>query len=322
MITVPWTWAIAYRRFKQGVLIRFGRSRAVGLGTFIRLSADGTVLTVGYLIGTIPGVVVAASALVAGVVSEAVYAGVRARPVVERQLKKATPIEETLTPRWFVDFYTPLALTSLLRLLAEPLTSAALSRMPRALDSLAVWSIVTGFVFVLRSFGMAYSEVVIALLDEPRSSRILRRFMAILTVAATLLLLVVAGTPLAMVWFERVSGLRIDLAVLSRRGLWVALLMPAMAVLQSWYQGLIVHSRRTRGITEAVVIYLVTSGAVLLGGVLWGRITGLYVGLAAVSLGRLMQTVWLWYRSRPAVESVEERDEAAAAFRRADIATP
>jgi hypothetical protein len=190
------------------------------------------------------------------------------------------------------------------------------------LDSLAVWSIVTGFVFVLRSFGMAYSEVVIALLDEPRSSRILRRFMAILTVAATLLLLVVAGTPLAMVWFERVSGLRIDLAVLSRRGLWVALLMPAMAVLQSWYQGLIVHSRRTRGITEAVVIYLVTSGAVLLGGVLWGRITGLYVGLAAVSLGRLMQTVWLWYRSRPAVESVEERDEAAAAFRRADIATP
>jgi hypothetical protein len=322
MITVPWTWAIAYRRFKQGVLIRFGRSRAVGLGSFVRLSADGVVLAAGYMIGTMPGVVVAASALIAGVMSEAAYAGLRARPVVEHQLKKAPSVEDPLTARSFVDFYIPLAMTSLFRLLAEPLSSAALSRMLRALDSLAVWSIVTGFVFLLRSFGVSFSEVVIALLDEPRSSRTLRRFMTLLAVAVTLLLLVVAATPLATVWFERVTGLRADLAVLSRRGLWVAVLMPAVAVLQSWYQGLIVHSRRTRGITEAVVIYLLTNVAVLWGGVLWNRMAGLYVGLAAVSLGRLMQTVWLWYRSRPAMESVEDQDEATAALRRADVTAP
>jgi hypothetical protein len=29
-IMLPWTWSIAYRRFNQGTLIRFGRSRAVG----------------------------------------------------------------------------------------------------------------------------------------------------------------------------------------------------------------------------------------------------------------------------------------------------
>jgi len=322
MITVPWTWAIAYRRFKQGVLIRFGHSRAVGLGTFVRLGADGLVLTVGYLVGTIPGVVVAASALVAGVMSEAVYAGLRARPVVDGQLKESAPVEEPLTIWSFVDFYTPLGMTALLRLLAEPLSSAALSRMPRALDSLAVWSVVTGFVFLLRSVGVAYSEVVIALLDEPRSSRALRRFMIILTTVVIVLPLIVAATPLAMVWFERVSGLRPDLAMLSRRGLWLALLMPAVAVLQSWYQGLIVHSRRTRGITEAVVIHLIMSGLVLWGGVLWGRTTGLYVGLAAVSVGRLVQTGWLWYRSRPAERLIEKRDDAVAAFERADIATP
>ncbi len=308
MVTVPWTWAIAYRRFKQGLLIRFGHSRTVGLGTFVRLTADGAVLVVGYLVGTIPGVVVAASALVAGVMSEAIYAGLRARAVVRGELREARPVEEPLTLHSFIDFYTPLAMTSLLRLLAEPLSSAALSRMPRALDSLAVWSVVTGFVFLLRSFGVAYNEVVIALLDEPRSSQALRRFMVVLTVVVTVVLLVVTGTPLATVWFERVTGLRSELAVLSGRGLWVAALMPGIAVLQSWYQGVIVHSRRTRGVTEAVVIYLVTSGAVLWSGVVWNRVAGLYVGLAAVSLGRLMQTAWLWYRSRPAVESVEEED--------------
>ena len=61
MIMLPWTWAIAYRRFNQGVLIRFGHSRAVGVGTVIRLISDGAVLLTGYLVGVLPGVVVATS---------------------------------------------------------------------------------------------------------------------------------------------------------------------------------------------------------------------------------------------------------------------
>jgi hypothetical protein len=40
MIMTPWTLAIAYRRFHQGMLIRFGHSRSVGTGTIIRLFAD------------------------------------------------------------------------------------------------------------------------------------------------------------------------------------------------------------------------------------------------------------------------------------------
>ncbi len=319
MILVPWTWAIGYRRFKQGVLIRFGHSRSVGLGTFVRLTADGLVLAAGYVIGTVPGAVVAASALTAGVVSETLFAGLRARRVVREEVRAAPAVEEQLTLRSFIGFYTPLAMTSVLRLLAEPLSSAALSRMPRALDSLAVWSIVTGFVFMLRSFGMAYSEVVIALLDEPRSVRPLRRFMVTLSVLVTLLLLVVVATPLSMIWLGRISGLRAELAVFSRRGLWIALLMPGINVLQSWYQGLLVHSRRTRGITEAVAIFLLIGSALLVAGAVWHEVPGLYVALAAISVGRLVQTVWLWYRSRSAMESLERADEGGARLHAADV---
>ncbi len=46
IIMTPWTWAIAHRRFNQGVLIRFGRSRAVTWGTLIRLAADVSVLLI------------------------------------------------------------------------------------------------------------------------------------------------------------------------------------------------------------------------------------------------------------------------------------
>jgi hypothetical protein len=309
MIMTPWTWSIAYRRFNQGVLIRFGHSRAVGLGTMVRLSADGLVLTIGYLIGTIPGIVVATSAIAAGVISEAAYAWLRVRPVLRGPLGQATPAEESLTFRALVEFYTPLAMTSLLNMLVQPMISAALSRMPNALESLAVWPVVSGFVFLMRSMSYAYNEVVITLLDEPRAARNLRRFAISLAVLTTALLLIIATTSLAPFWFGRVSALSSQLVALACTGLWVVLPLPGLNALQSWYQGAIVHSHRTRGITEAVVFFLLTSSAILWAGVGWGQMTGLYVGLVAFGAGMLVQTAWLWRRSRPAMRTVQVRDE-------------
>ena len=55
------------------------------------------------------------------------------RPVLRNELAAAPPVEPALTYRAFFAFYIPLVLTSLLTLLATPIGSAALSRMPRAL---------------------------------------------------------------------------------------------------------------------------------------------------------------------------------------------
>jgi hypothetical protein len=204
-------------------------------------------------------------------------------------------------------------MTSLLFLIVQPMGSAALSRMPNALASLAVWPVIAGVSFLTRSAGIAYNEVVVALLDEPGSVRSLRRFMWLLATATTAFLLLVAATPLAGLWFERFSGLTPELANLARGGLWLVLPMPALSVLQSWYQGAILHSRRTGGITEAVVIYLVTSIALLWAGVTWGRVAGLYVGLGVFTLSSLAQTAWLWHRSRPSLQAVQTRDAQPAA---------
>lgn len=308
MIMTPWTWSIAYRRFNQGVLIRFGHSRTVGIGTVVRLCADGLVLAAGYLIGSIPGIVVATSAVAAGVMSEATYVGFVTRPVLRNELKLAKPVKQPLTLRSFLDFYIPLAMTSLLTLLANPIGSAALSRMPDALASLAVWPVLTGLIFMLRSLGIAYNEVVVALLDEPRSSQNLRRFTALLSSATTAALLLLVATPLSSLWFVQVSALSPHLADLAQKAIWIALPLPALSVMQSWFQGAILHGRRTRGITESVVIYLLTSGVVLGIGVLWGQTTGVYIGLAALGISILAQTAWLWYRSQPVMNRIAARD--------------
>lgn len=308
VIMLPWTWSIAYRRFHQGVLIRFNRSRTVSVGTFVRLAADLVVLLAGYTIGTIPGIVVATGAVAAGVVSEAVYIGIVVRPVLRKDLRQERPTGENLTMRSFLSFYIPLVMTSLLSLLIQPMGSAALGRMPLALVSLAAWPVVNGLVFMLRSLGIAYNEVVVALLDEPGSSHNLRRFCRDMAAFTTGLLLVVAATPLAEFWFLYISGLSPDLAALAKNALWLALPIPGLTFLQSWFQGALLHSRQTRYITESVVIFLALAAALLVGGVVWGRIPGLVVVMGAFVTSTAAQTAWLWLRSRGAIQKAFQRD--------------
>jgi len=314
MLMLPWTWSIAYRRFHQGMLIRFGHSRAVSNGTLIRLAADISVLSIAYALHSIPGTIVAGCVIAAGVISEAIYVGIVARPVIQHELKPAPPAEVSLTLRAFIAFYFPLVMTSLISLLVQPIGTAALSRMPQPIESLATWSVVSGLIFMFRSFGIAYNEVVVALLDEPRSTQKLWRFSFILILITTLAWFVIIATPLSRFWFETVSALPTSLLGLAKLSIWLALPMPALAVLQSWYQGVILHSYRTNAITEAVVVYLLFTILTLLIGVRYGKMTGLYVGMISFMLSTIIQTVWLWLRSQHALHAVRQRDELEISF--------
>jgi len=298
MIALPWTWAIGYRRFNQGVLIRFGHSIAVGIGTGIRLTADAAVVAIGYFLATVPGTTIASSALIAGVMAEAAYVALRVRPVVRRHLKPAVAAGDPLTTIAFLRFYVPLSLTSVIFLGVRPILTAAISRMPDPLESLAAWPVVSGLVFLFRSVGVAYNEVVIAHVDSTGSTHALRRFTAGLAVATTGGILLIAATPLSRIWFQTITGLPEDLVRFAGGALWFAALLPMASALQSWFQGVVLHSRRTRCVTEAVLLYLVVITAILWTGIAWGRVRGIYVGLVAMTAAEIARTAWLAWRSR------------------------
>ena len=304
-IMTPWTWAIAYRRFNQGVMIRFGHSDAVGVGTLVRLSTDAIVLAVGYLLGGLPGVAVGAAAQAMGVTTEAIYTGLRMRPVLHNEVRLA-PILEVLTWRRFASFYVPLALTTLLTLLWQPIGSAALSRMNLALASLASWQVLAGLTFMLRSPGTAYNEVVVAMLDRPGTYAALRRFTTRLFLVAGALHLIMAATPLARLWFSKVSALPPDLTTLAATGFWLALPLAPITVLQSYFQGAILHGKQTRAIPESVVVFFLTVSILLGAGLLWGQaVPGLYLAMGAFVCANLMQTGWLYVRSKKILTNLE-----------------
>ncbi len=302
-VMTPWTWAIADRRFHQGVLIREGRSRAVGLGTAARLVVTSAILGTGLLLRG-PGIVVAGAAIASSVVAEMIVVRIAVAPVLPGVLAR-NPETPPLTTRSMLAFYLPLAMTPLLTLLMQPIGSAALGRMPEALACLAAWPALNSLVFLIRSSGFAFNEVVVRHAGDPRVAPGLRSFTVLLSWATGLVLVLIAVTPLSRLYFHNGTGLSEELTSMSVSALWFALLLPPAAVLQNYYQGLLTHARETRAVTEAVFLHLITTAALLQGGVIAGRWNGLLVVVVAYSVGSLVQVWWLRRRALRAMKAVD-----------------
>lgn len=302
-IAVPWTWSIAYRRFNQGVMIRHGMTRTVGIGTGVRLAATASALALCVFLGlgksaAFPGVAAGVLAIIVGVMAEAIFIGITKRAVVAEHFDPAKTVTGAVQPQKFFAFYIPLALTSLLGLLTQPLGSAAISRMPRALESLAAWPIVIGILFVLRAGATAYKEVVVALLDRPGAARTLWRFTLILAAGSATVTILVAFTPLADLVLVKLFGLRPELATLASQGLRWGVVLPFAGAMQNFYMGVLVHRHETRAVTESMAIFLIAAATVLVAGVTYGRIPGLVVGYLAFSVANLLQLSWVWRAAR------------------------
>ncbi len=184
-----------------------------------------------------------------------------------------------------LDFYIPLSLTQLLMLVANPIGSAAMSRMPLAIESLAAWPTVGAVRYITGGFGGAYNEVMVALVERERSYRPLRLFAVGLGVFSTAILAVLTIPGVSHAIFARLMDLADPLPTLIHRCTFILLPAPAIAVLQSYFQGIILHSRRTRSITESVAVFLVVASAALVAGVVWGGVTGIYVAMGSFMLG-------------------------------------
>lgn len=310
MLMTPWTASIAVRRFHQGILIRYGQSRWVGIGTAIRLVA----LTIGLILGlggidSPSGIIVGTFAISLGVLTEAIFIRMCSQPILTKLQHMPPHKGDPPQFRKFLRFYIPLASTPLLTLLALPIASAALSRMPAPIDSFAIWPILGGLVFLFQGIGLAYQEVVVALIEKPNFFLPLRRFAFQLAMGNSIFLALIAITPLAEFWFVTLSGLPLKLAMIGKTTLWFALLLPALTVIESWLQGILLHAQETRGIIEAVALYLLTTATILGFGIYLGTIMGIYMGYMASVCGLTMQTLWLGFRCRQFVRREAYNEE-------------
>jgi progressive ankylosis protein len=292
-IMLLWTAAIAWRRFYQGVLVRHGHTRTVTYGTAVRLVAAVATAVDLARWGALPGVQVGAWALMAAVVTEAVVTTVLARRVV-RQIVLTAPDSGTppLTQRDILRFHTPLAATTLLTLLAQPLTAAALARLDQPELTLAALPVTFMLLLVLRGWGLALQEITVSLARKPQAAAALRRFTWIVAVTCTLAALVMTFTPLLGLYLNDLIRMPANLQDFVRAGLSAGLMLPAITALSSWVRGLLVASGRTNIVYRGMAANLCTHAALLAGAVLL-HLPGMWVATGAFTLAAVVEYAYL-----------------------------
>lgn len=298
-LMLPWSAAIAWRRFRQGIMIRNGHSGQVGRGTVLRLvGSAGTATILGYLLHA-PGIMVGATALSVGVTAEAIYAHLASAPVVAERFgvnaKQAT--QPDLGYRELVNFHWPLATSNLLFLFTQPIIAAALARSANPELNLAAWPVLNGLLFITRAPEMALPEVTIALNDERESQGALRRFAFGVGVTLMTFLALVAFTPLSEFYFHTLIGVTGNLSSIAKQGAVLALLMPLALSFVTTSRGLLTARRDTRPQAVAMVLELATLIIVLVIGVLSNQ-PGVPMAALGMSAAMIVEAIFLWVMLR------------------------
>ncbi|MFW6042305.1 MAG: hypothetical protein ACOC9C_01340 [Chloroflexota bacterium] len=297
-IMTLWSAAIAWRRFLQGVLIHFGYTRYVGWGTAVRLLASAsTAIGLAFLSG-LPGVIIGALALMAGVIAEAGFATWAVRPLLNSELAAPdTDDGDFLTYSELFWFHLPLASTSVLTLLAQPLVAVSLARLENPTLSLAAWPLIFQLTLLTRAAAMALPEAVIALTEGPETRAPVRRFSLMLAAVSTVVMVLFVFSPLLPFYLVQIQDTELGVASLAAYGTRLFLLYPAFFVLVSWLRGILIHDRETSVVNAGMAINLAVTAIVLFLGVT-ARLTGILTAALALNAAIVAELLYLFMRRR------------------------
>lgn len=301
---IPWPGAIGYRRFYQGIMIRHGFTRQVAYGTVMRLV---TIIVIGILllwVGTIPGVIVGALTLTIAVIFEALATRYMAREALKVYAHQPAPSQPPATMREITKFWLPLAATSAIGFVVTPMLAMFMSRMPNAIESLAVLPVVDSFVFFFRSFGFSYQEVGVALIGQRFDGyAVVRRVGVWIMLATTASLVAIAFTPLLGLLYEVAYGLNPLLTGFAMPPTMVLIILPSIAVAYSLHRSVLISARQNMKVAISTVLEV--SGIALVMTILvWTTsLQGAMAAAVAMAVGRVGSTIYLWTTARKALRS-------------------
>lgn len=263
MIMIPWSPAIGWRRHVQGLLIRQGLTKPIGLGTGIRVISIFLVGLAGYLSGRLTGAEVAALALSFSVVAEAVYIHFAGRRVMHGLALVESG--ERVSHRELLAFHMPLTLSTMVMMVGMPLTSKALASAPDGVLAMNFWQVQMTLGFLLRTITFALPEVVIANWRPGPDARLLSRFCLGIGAGLSVLMVVLALTGADRWFFMAVARADADVAHGAHQAFLACSLLPVSAAATNYVKGVLgvmkVTSTRVWGTGASMVVLAASLGA-------------------------------------------------------------
>lgn len=245
---IPWSAFIGWRRFRQGILIRSGETRPIGIGTVIRAATIfGVGLALSY--GPLPGIQVIAIALSTSVAIEAAFIHFASSRTVRTQLPETTPEElQTgyLSTRFLLLFHVPLALTTMLHLSSSQLAAKTLSMTQDAVLTMAAWQTASSLVFLHRALTFALPEMVISLATDTRKEQILGRFCVGIGAVLSGIMLLLWGTGASRWIMLGPLGTTPQVAEMAQLSYLACAILPLLTAYGAYYRGLLTAGRLTR----------------------------------------------------------------------------
>jgi len=293
-----WPGTIGYRRFYQGLLIRSNLTRRVAYGTIVRLLTMASSALICYFFLHLNGALVGTLSLSLSVTAEAMAVRMMSQHTVKRFLAKDSITQESkrLSYRYITKFYYPLALTSILSLGVHPLVTFFMGQSRMPIESLAVLPVINSLVFIFRSMGLSFQEVGIALLGEQNKNfKILRNFALVLGISVLAGLCLITLTPLSFIWFNKVSGLSLELTKFARFPAQILSVLPGLTVLISFQRAILVKNAKTTAITIATSIEVLSIFTLLFISTVVFNLIGAIAAALAIMTGRLFANGYLFF---------------------------
>ena len=295
LVLIPWPGAIGYRRFYQGILIRSDLTRRVAYGTIIRLTTMSATALTCYFFFPLNGATVGTLSLSLAVSAEAIASRIMAhRSVKHLMTERATQADKSLSYRYISQFYYPLALTSILGLGVHPMVTFFMGQSRMPIESLAVLPVINSLVFLFRSMGLSFQEVGIALMGvNNRNFTMLRNFALFLGIIVVLALSLITYTSLSSIWFNKISGLSLELTRFARLPAQIVSLLPGLTVLISFQRAILVKNAKTAPVTIATSIEVIAIFAILFVAIAVFNPIGAVAAATAYISGRLCANIYL-----------------------------
>lgn len=292
-----WPAAIGWRRYYQGLLIRHGQARAVARAGIARLGMVGSTLTFTTILG-LSGVQVAGTALIVGVICEALIVTIAARRSGATRppaLESAEGMPHNLQSVW--KFYWPLASSMLVVWGGRVVLITIVARSFDSTIALAAWPAAWGLTLVVANATRMVQQVVIKNRGLV-ADRLLLSFALSVGGVFAMLLLAVGATPPGAFIIEAFVGHNDALVTGVRPVVLLCAVCPLLIALQNAAQGFIIGDGKPGRINIATWI----GTATLLGVAVIATHAGL-PGATAAALAMMSalicETVFLAVLARP-----------------------
>ncbi|MFN3728086.1 MAG: hypothetical protein ACK4XJ_00020 [Fimbriimonadaceae bacterium] len=297
VVMIPWSGFIGWRRFLQGVLIRAGHTRQIGVGTGVRVVSLALSAWALMTWSPLTGVTVATAAVVASVIFESLFIYLVGRRVM-RALPSPEPGALVPTLGSAARFHWPLTAATMVMMMGTPLISATLARTSSPVLAMAAWQVAFGVVFLHRAITFALPEVVIAL-SERAAAATLRSFCFAVGGLSSIVMLVAAGLRLDEWLFTTVLKTDPEIARVAHVAYWTAFMLPILNALMSYVRGMLTAHRKTGSRLVAISVGLGTLfGMLSLGLAL--KWPGVVIGTVATTVGAMAELAVLVYFWRAA----------------------